>query len=76
LQGLGYLVSTVSVVLLGVAAWPKPGDPPEKLWLILAGMVTSIAGMFLRFLAHRKQKREVSEARAAAEAPTQAPVQA
>lgn len=64
MQGLGYLVSISSVVLLGAAAWPGPGDPPGKLWLIGGGMATSIVGMFLRYLSHRNQKREIEQAKA------------
>jgi uncharacterized membrane protein YhhN len=65
LKGFGYLVSTVSVFLLGVAAWPKPGDPPHQSWLVIGGMALSIAGMFFRFLSHRKQKDEIEQAKQA-----------
>jgi uncharacterized membrane protein YhhN len=65
LKGLGYLISTVSVFLLGVAAWPKPEDPPEKTWLLIGGMAASILGMFLRYLSHRKEKGDIEEARRA-----------
>ena len=65
MKGFGYLVSTASVFLLGVAAWPKPGDPPHQAWLVIGGMAASIAGMFFRFLSHRKQKAEVEQARQA-----------
>ena len=69
MKGLGYLISTVSVFLLGVAAWPKAGDPPEQTWLVIGGMAASIAGMFFRYLSHRKRK-ETSKRR---EEPDQAP---
>jgi len=59
MKGLGYLISTASVFLLGAAAWPKPGEPPEVMWLILGGMAASIVGMFLRYLSHRKEKAEL-----------------
>lgn len=63
MKGLGYLVSTLSVVLLGAVAWPEPGDPPEKIWLLIGGMAASVAGMFLRYLSHRKDRREIAEAK-------------
>jgi hypothetical protein len=62
LKGLGYLISTVSVFLLGAAGWPKPDDPPQKMWLVIGGMVTSVLGMFFRFLSHRKEKAEIKQA--------------
>jgi hypothetical protein len=63
LKGLGYLISTVSVFLLGAAGWPKPGDPPAKTWLVIGGMATSVLGMFFRYLSHRKEKGEIEEAK-------------
>jgi uncharacterized membrane protein YhhN len=63
LKGLGYLISTVSVLLLGAAAWPKPGDPPIQALLVGGGMAASILGMFVRYLSHRKDKREIEEAK-------------
>lgn len=56
LKGVGYLISTVSVLLLGWAAWPKPDEPAWKAVAILAGMSASVLGMLIRYLAHRKEK--------------------
>ena len=65
-KGLGYLVSVVSVFLLGIVAWPKPGEPDaNRAWLV-AGMATSIFGMGLRYLAHRQQQKELRQAKDAA----------
>ena len=61
-KGLGYLVSAVSVVLLGIAAWPKPGEPRWIAVAIVLGMVTSVGGMFIRFLSHRKDRRDIKRA--------------
>jgi membrane protein DedA with SNARE-associated domain len=66
LQGLGYLISIFSVFLLGAVAWPRPEDPSWVLPALLAGMSTSILGMFLRYIAHRRQRREVKRAKAIA----------
>ena len=63
MKGLGYLISTGSVFLLGAAGWPKSGDPPQKLWLVIGGMAASVLGMFFRFLSHRKQKGKIEEAK-------------
>ena len=54
----GYLVSILSVFLLGAAASPKPGDPSWLLPVLVGGMALSIAGMGLRYIAHLKQKQE------------------
>lgn len=59
LKAFGYFVSTVSVVFLGIVAWPKPGEPDWHAWAVAVGMATSIAGMFLRFLSHRKDRRDI-----------------
>ena len=59
MKGLGYLISTLSVFLLGIVAWPEPGEPRWKLLAVIAGMSTSVLGMFLRFLSHRREEREL-----------------
>ena len=65
-KGLGYLVSIVSVLLLGAVAWPKPEDPDWHRLMLIAGMATSIIGMGFRYLAHRKEKAEIKRAEAEA----------
>ena len=65
-KGLGYIVSMVSVVLLGAVAWPKPGSPDWLLPVLIAGMATSILGMGFRYLSHRQQQREIEKAKAEA----------
>lgn len=59
MRGLGYLISIVSVVLLGVVAWPTPAEPRWHIPAILAGMALSILGMSLRWTASRQQKAEL-----------------
>jgi hypothetical protein len=65
-KGLGYLVSIVSVLFLGAVAWPKPGEPRWYMAALIAGMVTSILGMALRYKAHLDQQRELKRAKAEA----------
>jgi hypothetical protein len=58
LKAAGYLISTASVILLGVVAWNgAKGDPSLRLCLT-AGMTMSVAGMALRFLSHWRDQRE------------------
>ena len=61
MKGFGYLVSTVSVALLGIVAWPKPDEPQWKVVVVIAGMFASIGGMGLRFLSRRKERREIEQ---------------
>ena len=60
-KALGYLTSMVSVFLLGAIAWPKPGAPGWVLPALIAGMATSILGMGFRYLAHIRQKKQMSQ---------------
>ena len=65
-KAAGYLVSILSVFLLGAAAWPKPGDPSWLLPALLGGMALSIVGMGLRYIAHIRQKQELRKVEAEA----------
>jgi hypothetical protein len=67
-KGLGYLISIISVFLLGAIAWPKPSDPHWHLPVLLAGMATSIVGMACRYKAHLDQQSEIRKAQAEARA--------
>jgi len=62
LQGLGYLISSVSVGLLGAVAWPGPDEPQWKAWAVVVGMATSIAGMGIRFLSHLRDRKNIARA--------------
>ena len=62
LKGIGYLISSVSVILLGIVAWPGPGEPPWHAIAVLVGMVLSILGMGVRFLSHRKDRKDIRRA--------------
>ncbi|MFL6729863.1 MAG: hypothetical protein ACJ8D6_04115 [Sphingomicrobium sp.] len=65
-KGLGYLVSILSVLLLGAIAWPGPADPRWHAPVLIAGMTTSVLGMALRYKAHLDQQRELKKAEAEA----------
>ena len=67
LKALGYLISTVSVVLLGVVAWKGAAEDPVMLAALIAGMALSVAGMAVRLVSHLRDKpRREAEAAAAA----------
>lgn len=63
LKALGYLVSTVSVLFLATVAWPTPGEPRWMAIAVVVGVATSVLGMFLRYLSHRKTEHKVDRAR-------------
>lgn len=62
MKGSGYLVSIVSVLLLGIVGWPGPSDPKWKMPVVIAGMAASIIGMALRYLSYRKEQRDKERA--------------
>ena len=57
LKTYGYLASTLSVLLLGMVAWKSASEQPLLALCLLAGMATSITGMFLRWLSHEGDRR-------------------
>ena len=64
LKFLGYSISTVSVIFLGVAAWPTPGEPQWHAWAVAIGMATSVLGMAIRFVSHLQDKHDIKRAAA------------
>lgn len=67
MKSFGYAISIVSVLLLGMVAWPKAGEPGWKTGTLVAGMTASIVGMILRYLAHRKEQAAMEFATRGAE---------
>jgi hypothetical protein len=68
LKGLGYLVSTFSVLLLGIVAWKGAEKEPLLFACLIAGMAASIAGMGLRWLSHLLSERQKKAIEAKADA--------
>ncbi len=58
LKGAGYLISTVSVVLLAIVSWSSASQSPLLVACLLGGAVASIAGMFCRWLTYEIEKRQ------------------
>jgi hypothetical protein len=67
-KGLGYLISTISVVLLGIVAWKSASEQPFLFLCLLLGMAASISGMTLRWISHRLEQKEKDRIEAKAEA--------
>lgn len=62
LKGLGYFISTISVIFLGVVAWPAPSEPAWQGAAVIAGMALSILGMGVRYLSHRQDRQDIRRA--------------
>ena len=60
-KGLGYVVSIVSVLLLGAIAWPLETEPRWHVPVLVLGVLTSITGMAMRYRAHILQQRELRQ---------------
>lgn len=58
MKSLGYLVSVLSVLLLGAVAWKSASREPLMLACLIGGMATSIAGMLLRYADYKREQRE------------------
>ncbi|TPM31895.1 hypothetical protein [Mesorhizobium sp. B2-3-4] len=61
LKGVGYLISTLSVVLLAVVSWSSASKSPLLVACLLFGAAASVAGMFCRWLTYEIEKRQEGE---------------
>ena len=52
----GYLVSTLSVILLAIPAWKNASTNPLLMFCLAGGMIASMAGMALRWWSYRLEK--------------------
>ncbi len=62
LKGLGYLTSSVSVVLLATVSLKAASENPWLMACLAVGAAASIAGMFLRWRSHRLEQKEDGQA--------------
>lgn len=60
LKTVGYLVSILSVILLGMAAWRTASQDDVLLFCLIGGMIASVVGMLLRWISHLQDQREKS----------------
>lgn len=63
----GYLISSISVLLLGASGWPGADQAAWKLPALLSGMAISIMGMACREYSHRQEKAAIANAKRDAE---------
>jgi hypothetical protein len=57
LKGVGYSISTVSVILLAIVSWASASKSPLLTACLLGGAAISIVGMFCRWLSYEIEKR-------------------
>jgi hypothetical protein len=63
IKSSGYLVSTLSVGLLGVVSWKNASQDPLLAACLIGGMATSVSGMFLRWLSYDIEERRKAAGR-------------
>ena len=52
----GYLVSTLSVLLLGMVSWKAAQQSPALMVCLIGGMLCSVLGMAMRWLSYQIDK--------------------
>jgi nicotinamide riboside transporter PnuC len=57
LKGIGYLVSTVSVILLAIVSWKSASQSPLLLVCLFGGAAASMIGMCFRWASYVIEKR-------------------
>lgn len=60
LKTTGYLISTLSVILLAIVAWESTSHEPLLRGCLVAGAGASILGMFCRWLSYEIEKKHRS----------------
>jgi hypothetical protein len=56
LKGIGYLISTVSVILLAIVSWKSASQSPVLVACLFGGAAASIAGMGFRWASYAIEK--------------------
>ena len=57
LKTAGYLVSSISVLLLGAVAWRTAEDDAAMALCLGGGVLASLAGMVLRWLSYQVEEK-------------------
>lgn len=58
IKAAGYGISAVSVLLLGFVSWRSASRDPALALCLGVGMITSVAGMGLRWFSYRIDEKE------------------
>lgn len=57
IKSCGYIVSTLSIALLGFVSWQNASRNPVLLVCLIAGMTLSAAGMAMRWWSYQMEER-------------------
>lgn len=57
LKTLGYSISSVSVLCLGLVSWDGAKDNPVMVVLLIVGMATSVLGMMARWASFAREQQ-------------------
>ena len=57
LKGVGYLISTTSVIMLAIVSWSSASKSDVLTACLVGGAVLSILGMFCRWITYEIEKR-------------------
>jgi hypothetical protein len=52
----GYLISSVSVMVLGAVAWKSASKDPVLLACLIVGMLLSVIGMICRWISYQMEE--------------------
>jgi hypothetical protein len=52
----GYLISSVSVMLLGLVSWKSASENPVLLACLIGGMALSVLGMICRWVSYQMEE--------------------
>jgi len=55
IKTLGYLISSLSVALLGLVSWKMASKDPLMSGCLIAGMLASVIGMLLRWISYQRE---------------------
>ncbi|WP_202324628.1 hypothetical protein [Mesorhizobium sp. 113-3-9] len=58
LKGVGYVISTMSVILLAVVSWKSASQDPMLAICLFAGAAASVIGMCCRWTSYAIEKRQ------------------
>jgi hypothetical protein len=59
---IGYSISSVSVLLLALVAWPGSKGEDWRMPALVGGSLLSILGMVCRYISHRKEHAAIQYA--------------
>ncbi|MBZ6075895.1 hypothetical protein [Microvirga puerhi] len=60
IKSIGYLISCLSVALLGIVSWKSASEQLVLMLCLIFGMLTSVIGMGMRWLSYQLEHKQES----------------